>query len=439
MNTLFIIFKGKFIQLFRSWKSLLKLGGILLALGGVLLYSWLFTLIFTSDSIDAQDIEYTEMAILWSLTLLGVLKDFFPSYRDSTGLIGPQYPVSTTRSWLLIIFADFMHFFWMCVLVFALTMVTLIPQESQLLLLKLALLLSAVPPLSFSIRQLIDFNRSNRMGWASSLLAACAVPITLVATNQPASVIFPLFGLFSIAIWFYSFRLYRQPVLEQRQNKTIKNANNPFRWFSLNHKELRKVTLMSFFFKALFLSVFSLSNSDMITNEIILIVFLSPVFIFSYFGNNLWGIARGVWLTMHRLNASWSRRFLVYLNILFLPLLADAVITTGFIIFIGDQFLFLIGFYLTSLILLTFGGFWSSLQFPKFIDNTISFAKNTTSIAANLLTMIAMGFLISAYYNSWFYLFWIFPVLGTALAFMYTIQNHRLMSDKVFETLTAGD
>jgi hypothetical protein len=436
MKSLLILLKGNIYRFFKADFSMVKLSLSLIGFLAVGFYGFLLGRVYQSSGMfTPEQLLLLQDGLLFAVLATGVIKDFYPSYRNSSDVIGKQFALSDTRRWGINLGYDFLNPYW---LVFGLLLgipLIMAPNAFSSTALLCVTASLSVPPFSHIIRQLIDY-KFRSVTFSITGLAGLIAAFSFCAlgdfTTPYRAVGFLIIG---IAAWYFSRIVYAQEKVGARSLLSgTSNSSRPFLWLAFTHPQLRKVCLLAIIFKAGFL-VLALQSDDHFT-ELVYILFYSPIFIFSYFGNNIWGMTHGMFPTIQRITSNWKISFRYLTRILAMPVLIDAVITlvlVGF--FRRDEVLFFFLFYLASTLSLTGVAFWSNHFLPKYIENSFSFSRNSTSFWANIIALIVTGMLSSAYAGPAWYALWILPLIITLTAVLYSIQHFEEGIRKVFGEL----
>lgn len=435
MQPLFILLKGNIYRFFKADFSLVKLSLSLLGFLAVGFYGILLGKVYQSDAISSDQLLLLQDALVFAVLATGVIKDFYPSYRNSSDVIGKQFALSASQRWRINLGYDFLNPYWLIFVVMLGIPLIMAPQAfapTALLCFTAGL---SIPPFSHIIRQLIDYK------FISLTQPLTGLAVLLGAFSLCAAGDFPFlyrvggFLVVGIATWYFSLIVYVQEKIGSRSLLSgSSNSSRPFLWLAFTHPQLRKVCLLAIVFKAGFL-VLALQSDDHFT-ELVYILFFSPIFIFSYFGNNIWGMAHGVFPTIQRITNNWKIAFSYLFTILAMPILIDAIITFSIVgIFQRGDLLFFLIFYPVSFLSLMGIAFWSNHFVPKYIENSFSFSKNSTSFWANIASLIITGLLSVAYAGTVWFTLWILPFIITLTAVVYTIQHFEEGARKVFGEL----
>ncbi len=203
-------------------------------------------------------------------------------------------------------------------------------------------------------------------------------------------------------------------ILERKSSQTSLSTRSYNSWrlswsLAWNTKTVRTPLAIGLLMKLLFgvgffAGVFNDDDAQSFMKLYLVFFLLSPLQLFTYVFNNLWGYMSSVWLTVDKINPSYSILFRVYLSIISVPLLIDICFSAILLIFIDTDLLFVAGLYFGSLVLNLFGGMLWSIYFPKPVKQAMKMGGSNTAIISNLAAMSITFALFALRVSPWFYL-----------------------------------
>lgn len=453
MDLIIFFLKRKLLSFYRvdNWKSILGtflLGAILMlyAVGLGVLYN--FSLIRHSTHISASIITGAQAVLM----VLPISLKFFPSISWKKTIVPSNYPISNLR----IAMVDFLSAFFLksvhWILFFFVLVFSLV--SAKLNFIEVFTLFSL-----WIIGFLFAENLINAITWRkylhlvflaislSGLVIFIIFPTKLPISRNEICVILILYILFLLG----SFFLFYDRQFNMRHVGTHKHLDNDKlklnRYLSVKLLYQNRVSKVALIFalsiKAGFLILF-LSNSNRYSFAEILhrvpfiLVFNSPVILFTYCFNNLWGYFIDVEFNTIIANPSFKKQFNIYLSFLAVALMIDFTVAQGifFYFHLLTYRVFLI--YVVLAIYCVPIGFLSSFRKYFLVDLSFTFMnfRAKTSVFYSFLLMVP-GFLIGFFYDYTGYqiAFLCFILATSFMMFFYAKKYYHLHFKKLKESI----
>jgi len=128
-------------------------------------------------------------------------------------------------------------------------------------------------------------------------------------------------------------------------------------------------------------------------NEIFFYIFFSPLILFSYFFNNIFGFSPTFWFSLNKASATLLTYSKEMFKVLFLPLIIDVVLTIAVLFAVDKLNYTYISLYISSVIVLFAIGVINSFFLPKQVKSVFTMSGNT-SIVGNVFSMLVFTILI---------------------------------------------
>src|SRR5699024_1371530 len=142
------------------------------------------------------------------------------------------------------------------------------------------------------------------------------------------------------------------------------------------------------------LIIYFKTGAHFANNVFIVFLFISPIILFTYLFNNIWGFLRNYWLITDRSLSAGRDLLKIYLKILWLPLVVDVIISMTYLALAPSNLVLPgISMYVASLYVLTAGGFFWSSQVPARVEKAFSFKANTSTFGSIVSIGIVSSFL----------------------------------------------
>jgi len=214
-------------------------------------------------------------------------------------------------------------------------------------------------------------------------------------------------------------------------------SNNIFLKLLLNNKQVRLALIVGLVFKFVFLTfdviVFRLKGKH-ITHELILLVFSSPLMIFTYVFNNTWGFWKNVCMAFALRTGEYKAMTRFALRILLTPLIIDAAFSIPVVYLLWSKSAWGVIFYISSACFLILASFFWSLETPKKIASTFQM-KGSSSPFGVIIASGGVLLLTTIRLNFWFYA--VIPVilLMGIIAYWYSVDDYKMKKYRLLEKI----
>jgi hypothetical protein len=270
------------------------------------------------------------------------------------------------------------------------------------------------------------------LGWAAIIVLQVMYPIYAASPVWADLLTFAL--IYVCGLLVEEVLPFERKVAIQPQN----HKGNIFNSLLFQNKKIRSSLLVGFIFKLGILGVDIYMRQEkgehLFNSEILLWLVASPVLIFNYVYNNLWGYNRALWLTLDRAPNAVHVLQQFYFRMLLIPLLIDFILSTIYFILHPEWTVIgIVSWVVTAIISIVFGFYWSLLK-PRLILKTIS-SKGNTYVWSNVVSMLLTILLYGMLFTKWLY--WLTPVylVVSGLVYYYTKKEYPELRKGVFQEL----
>ncbi len=355
-------------------------------------------------------------AIPLALIIIPLIIKFFPSVALKKLIIAPQYPLSKIRKASIDLFAlslsrTIYASLFFCVFIFYFTAKT-VPAYSVALLL-----------LFWFSGFLIAENIINAVSWHKYLYLFMIVLLLIfcylidIGDQLTFTKILLLIGVNSALLILYYLFYQKRINVKQRIKKFEIQLNQNYSGLILKlllrNKTFRLVTSMGVFFKLgfiifLFYSSKNISSLDHLLIKVApLILLISPVILFTYVFNNIWGYFHSLQLTHIIVNSSIKKEMKTFFSILLPVLVIDFIATFSVLNILGLYEWKILLFYLVCSIYCIPVGIISSYTKYFYITGPLNFSqiRGKTSLLYSLILILPImgsGFIYS--YDNYLFL-----------------------------------
>lgn len=166
--------------------------------------------------------------------------------------------------------------------------------------------------------------------------------------------------------------------------------------------------------------------------EFLILIFYSPLFLFSYVFDNFWGFWKNIFLinSMRNNNARLLTTF--GLRLMILPICIDMLISIPLLIVYTESIGFTIIFYASATIFLILMAFLWSLVLPKKITSAFA-RKGSTSPWANFAAMGGVLALSTIRINNWFYALLPLVLVAAIIGFWLSFDLYKYKKYDVYQ------
>jgi|GEM_PF-1449292 len=403
---LFIEIKSAFQRLRNPLNILVNLIFIITAWGYGLLLAELINRANNGelDAITAGNlINYALLAIA-GVTLVRMVipiytpqKQFFPQY----------YPLSKLQHYLLSVFSDITKPFFFYLILFIVTCSWHLEYSKfEFLCSGLSVLFSA-----HLFRRIIQYPIDHRLRNAGFVFVIITLLIFLLLILYPdlfLNHIIYLGLLIPIYLFIVGF-LTECQIIENKKVELINISQHGGIYLKLliNNPKARSYLLKGFSFilcaLVIDLIMVKTNGKHFFDGKFIYWLFATPLILFTYVFNNLWGFWKNVWLNYELRSGEYKDLLKFSLHIMTIPLVANMIITLPILLLTWDDYQFILLFYFTSLLFLVCTSFVWSLLFPMVVKSTFQL-KGISSSVSSIVTMTAVILLSSVKISLWFYI-----------------------------------
>lgn len=419
--------KGLLLELKKPLSILLALVIVLTAW----LYGWLLASLINKSNMGAIESITPEKIINYSICFimgLVLLRMILPRYNPQKQLLPKFYPITKFYNYLISVISDFLNPLFFSI-TFFIILCCLYLHEFKLLFLLLgfsALVSSQL--LRRLIQYGIDFRIKNKgyLFLIISFLLIYFVFYYYTYFNQHLKALSLFIPIYLFCIGY----LIELTIIESRINEIPGGSgmSNLYLKLIIKNPKARLILLVGVLIKFSLLTVdfilYKKNGIHIFDGQLIYWTFASPLILFTYVYNNVWGYWPSVWL-IYEIRIGGHRETIHFIiKLLAIPLLIDLLITIPLLLVSWDNYIFIITFYLlSSLFLVTFCSIWSII-FPKKIISTFQMS-GTSSFVGSLVSMIAVISLSVLKLNYWFYV--LIPIFLTAsyMAYKYSPDLYK--------------
>lgn len=379
-----------------------------------------FTIIFGYISGRLLDISGNELLTTKSdeilkilfigLLALPFLRIIIPFYQPLRNTIKGYYPVAIYNKFLISVILDLLSDFFLFLFLF-LFVFSIVSQIFNFRLLVYSSLLVLSSHLCRRVVQkLIEFRYSLYFYLVTALIIVLLIFFSINKPPYESSNIVWILILFSILLLLDV--ILENSIQEQKskgKNLTFLSLGNIYSQLIIYNKAVRislsvgfSMKILMFLFDAFLLKK---TGRHLLDGNILYWIFIaSPIFYFSYVFNNFWGSYPYLWLRI-RISAEngWIEYLKVFFKTISIPLLVDSVVTLIFLLVIWDNQIFIISYYLLSLIFLCCFSLYWSFKSPVLV-NTPTIFKISHSPEGNFFCMVGTGLLYLLRIDVIFYL-----------------------------------
>lgn len=429
MIHLLIIYKLKFFfrQFTNPWNIVVTLF--------LLITAWAYGAIFgvvsnklTSGEtgiISPEQFRYFIFAAVSGITLIRMV---FPNYIPMKQLFPKYYPVTRIERYVASLVADFQKPFFFYILVFIFSVYSYLEVSSWHFLATGLLVCVNSQLVRRFLQYLIDYETKSSM-WFVHTLGALAILSVIVAlifadNEMPYLLLFLLLILASVGFF------QETSIISCRQgeilSKSIKLHILPK--LLLNNKKARTPLIIGLLFKSFILLMgflaAKLKGKHLFDEQIVLWLFATPLILFTYVFNNMWGFWKSMWLNLELRNGQHKVLVGYGLRLMLIPLIIDFLVTMPLLLLSGNDFKFLSIYYLTTTLYLVAMSFFWSLITPRKIMSFFHM-KASTSAWSMIAAMGGVLALITIKMNYWFYVLIPFFILVGFTCFWISLQSYR--------------
>lgn len=401
---LFIKLKGFFRSLRNPWKILSHIIFILIA--------WFYAKI-TSSVInhDIDSGESPDMMIYYvSLFIMAVtiIRMIFPKYTLQKQHLPNYYPLTKFQHYFFSLISEFTASYFFYFSIFIISISWLIDYSNfKSLYFGLSALISA-----HLIRRLIQYLIENRLkstGYISFIVTLLIFSIIIIYIDFFLDYLNYLAILIPVYLFIAGFIMDLMRI-ERKKIEFFQNSKHGYIYLKLiiRNPAARMALVMGFSMKLLFIIGdfyrFKTDGEHLFDEHIFYWILFSPLLLYTYVYNNTWGFWKNLWLNLEVRSGYYQDMVLVSLRLLAIPLFIDILITLPFLLYVWDDYVFILLFYSLSILFLSFASMFWSVVSPIPVKSTFQL-RNTSSFLGGIISMISVTILSLMKLNYWFYIF----------------------------------
>ena len=431
-------------KLIFSLRKLMKIGDLLIA-ALILLFVVIYGFAFAKLSDIAANGELEEISmnsiramVFSALFFVTISRTFIPSYNPLRLEFPKYYPISVFHKYVFSLLSDYIKpfFFYMSTFIIAATFFRDNIDFKFFATAFAYLILGNI--VRHNIQYIIDF-KLNRNAYLASIIA---IGVIIAANVNIAFSFFngAVISWLLVILFFLLGYLQHYSIIDERKSNIANASSKRGISFSLivNNKKARMLIAVGLFFRVLviiFLIVQVYNGKELIFERMpIFWLFVTPMSFFTYFYNNIWAFWPSLMINMELRNGDYYKMIKQGLQLMKLPLLIDFILSIPLLFILNDQLVFIILFYVTSVVfLVSFSFFWSALL-PIKVKKLFQ-RKGSTSMWSSLATMLGVAILALMQVNAWFYIISPFFLAMSAAAIWFSKDIYRDNKHKIYEKI----
>ena len=425
---LFIRLKSFFLGLKKPWNSVLTLGAILT----IWFYGWGLATVINkaiqgeTGHVVPQTIINYALAVIIGFVLFRMI---FPRYKPQRQYLPKFYPVSRLQHYVISVVSDLTKPLLLGI-AFLIVVCFLYLQDLKFTFLLLGLSALVTGQL---LRRLVQYGIDFRKSTVGNVLFAISWVIPLVVITYFAS-LSPYIWQLSLFVSVYLFAigyLLELTILENRRSQIAGGAwtGNLYLKLLVNNPKARLILMVGILFKVFLLTgdffMFRSKGKHMFDGQLVYWMFASPLILFTYVFNNVWGYWKSVWLNFELRTGSYKEMTQFVARLLVIPLLIDAAITLPLLLLSWNQTQFILIFYLVSLLFLILFSFLWSILFPISIRSSFQM-RGTSSFVSSMVSVVVVVSLSLLKLNYWFYILIPFYLFLAYMAYMFSLDLYKV-------------
>ena len=414
-------------------KSLFNLLMLFISFGYALLSFKLvsYTLVENIGITYYQFLNYLLLTLIFAV----ISRGFFPSYKSPKEFSKPSYPLGNFQKLIANLIIDFVQPFFINIFAYILFLSILLPKLNLLFFTKGILCIIAAHLLRRCLHYIIEIKNYKilslkQYGFTILLILLFVAQYYFFALKESnyqniVSIIFliMLFISFNLSVALISYST------ADSSFKILANYPNHLNYTKvfIRNKKLRTLLLVDTLMKITTLVfdgyLYKESGEHLAGSDIFIALFMSPISIFTFYFNNLFGHCKALWFLIVRTEMNFINIINVFLKMFILPFVIDILLTFTFYFYIADFKIFNAVFYFgVSFILFAFG-IANSLLRPKAVASTFTMNGNTTNSGNALSVLIVAVFMIVKEFLGIYSIFFAMLLSGLILYMVYLKYN----------------
>ena len=412
-------------------KNLMNAGLTLLLIGAAWFYGWSVAVIINKAFQGEAGRLTPDVAINFALGAIAgfvLLRMIFPRYKPQRQYLPKYYPLSGFQHYLMSVVSDFLKpLFFTLVLFVLICYLYLKDSQFTFLYLGVSAMISAQ-----LFRRIIQYGIDFRKKWVSYGLIVISL-LLLVPVASLHSYFYPYLKVLGLLIPLFLFAmgyLLELTIIENRRNQLsgVRGINNLYLKLFINNPKASLVLLVGILFKMVLLiadyKLFKHKGKHMFDGELFYWLFASPLILFTYVFNNVWGFWKPVWLNYELRIGSYKMMTQFVARLLVIPLVIDAMITIPLLLMTWENIQFILLFYIISMIFLVSFSFLWSILFPISVQSFFQM-RGSSSFVSSIVSMIAVVLLSTIYLNYWFYILIPFYLFLSIMAYRFSLDLYQ--------------
>lgn len=344
------------------------------------------------------NVELQCFGIFNFILIISFLSLFFPNYYPKKNLFPSIYPINFFKLYIISLAYDFLSFFNAFLALFVITL-SLVQSTFYYLPIVYFILIT----IGFYFKRIIHSFIESNVNGIHKLIALTIYLLLLFFASY--SIYFEkhiYIVLSSILFCSFIFDFYLELSIYNnhsslKNNKVFLKKKYSFISYLFNQHSFKINLIVVLIYKLviLFADYFIvLKKGEHLFNlKIVFWFFLSPLIIFTFLFNNLWGFARNIWLVTF-LASNYRKQIFDYLHTISFFLFFDILISCIFVYLTKEDYFKFIPFYFFSSIVLILNGILFSYFNPIFLTNKFSFRTNSS-----LLSNLSSALIVFVMYN----------------------------------------
>lgn len=412
-----IIYKLKFFirELNNPWKAFFSLL--------LLIIAWFYGLLFgqISNQLATGEIDVISPERFFNYTIIGIscltiFRMFFPNYNPLKLIFPKYYPISKGKRYLTSLINDFQKTYFLYISTFILSTTFYLENSTFHFLITSSLVLINSHLIRRCLQYQIDFKYKKKSYFIHILGLSAIVSFFIIALLLKKDLLILLITLMMILTLIGYFQESLIESISQREIKSKSSKLSITIKLLLNNKKARLPLIIGLILKSFILLndfiLFRAKGIHLFERQFVFWIFASPLIVFTYVFNNIWGFWKNIWLNIDTRVGRYEPMIWLGLRLMLVTLVTDMVITIPIILLSWDDIRFFLIFYCTTSVYLIMLSFLWSLIMPRKIL-TIFQMKGSTSPLSNIAAMGGVLLLTTIKFNYWFYIFIpLFVIIG---------------------------
>lgn len=398
----------------------LKLTINLLILIFVVFNIYIFSLIKDSISLNSNIVNF--ILILLPVSYI-IFNDFIASYNFNVLLLPRHFPVSDSKNSILSLLIDFFRFPYLISATIAISLNFLLGHQTTLYISLLFILNFAIT--KFYIHYIIQIFAKKNVFFA---LISFSLLLTEYLFLKDTLILFIAATTIHLLVYINTFKYFRDDYFSLLIRLPQVKYNIYIHYF-YGYLKFKNLLLYYIILKISIISVFIYLKYYLhyeMLSPIIFFVLISPVFLFSYFNNNIIMLNFKTLKLLFLSRSSFS--VIIYLSkIILLGVVIDFLITVPIFVFFGIKYIIS---YLIMIVGFYFIAFFISLYLPKSNSHSNLLSTSNTAQVGTLLDFLIIG-LVAFPANNYIICIILFIMFVSFIACCYSIKNRfQVLSGK---------